>query len=207
MHSSQRGLVPTLARLQEELGHALRGCAAGYASLPRRCTQRFSKRWLVRCSSRSVDRSQRGKLVCALCACSSCVCSGRPTRAHLSFIHSPPHSCRIQARLCWPSTARSTQVPNSRRSSTIVTNDDQNQRDRRGLAPQPRVHRGPGAHRSAPGRALQEAMVAGRRGSEGAGGAGMGWRGGVRRSGGLNQAGIAGAGARRRSGGLARSRS
>ena len=83
MHSSQRGLVPTLARLQEELGHALRGCAAGYASLPRRCTQRFSKRWLVRCSSRSVDRSQRGKLVCALFACSSCV-SPNP---RASFFH------------------------------------------------------------------------------------------------------------------------
>lgn len=150
-------------------------------------------------------RSQRGKLVCALCACSSCVCSGRPTRAHLSFIHSPPHSCRVQARLCWPSTARSTQVPNY--------SEELYYRQRRPEPAGPSRTCTSAARASWPGcpsigiRALQEAMVAGRRGSEGAGGAGMGWRGGVRRSGGLNQAGGAGAGARRRSGGLARSRS
>ena len=55
-------------------------------------------------------------------------------------------------------------------------------------------------------RAQQEAMVAGRRGSEGAGGAGMSWGGGIRCPGGLGRPEGAGAGARRPSGGLARSR-
>ena len=203
MHSSQRGLVPTLARLQEELGHALRGCAAGYASLPRRCTQRFSKRWLVRCSSRSVDRSQRGKLVCALFACSSCV-SPNP---RASFFH--PLTTTLMSYTGPSMLAKHGEVD----AGTQLSEELYYRHQRRPEPAGPSRTCTSAARASWPGcpsigiRALQEAMVAGRRGSEGAGGAGRGWRGGIHRPGGLGRSGGEGAGARRRSGGSRRSRS
>ena len=193
MHSSQRGLVPTLARLQEELGHALRGCAAGYASLPRRCTQRFSKRWLVRCSSRSVDRSQRGKLVCALFACSSCV-SPNP---RASFFH--PLTTTLMSYTGPSMLAKHGEVdagaqllggallssPTTTRTSGAVADLHFS---RACIVARVPIDRHPGAAGGDGG---------GEEGSEGAGGAGRGGRGGIRCPGGTGRPEGEGAGARR----------